>query len=94
VHATRLDGRGEPVVLVGHETGVSALAFHPDGRLATAADRTVRLWRMDWQSLVSSLRAATTACLTPEQRVRHLGEASDRARAASDACERRHGRAP
>ena len=93
---SRLDLTGETIVLRGHRGPVYGVAFHPDGRrLATASlDRTVRLSLIDWGELVHALRAATTACLTVDQRVTHLDESHDKARAAWQACERRFGRAP
>jgi WD40 repeat protein len=88
---TRLDGSDEPVVVDGPVTG---LAFSADGRLVTSGGGKARLWLLDWNDLLSSLRSATTACLSPEERGRHLGESPARAHAAWKACERRHGRAP
>jgi hypothetical protein len=51
-----------------------------------------RVWLLEWDDLVAGVRAATTACLAPRQRVRYLREADAEARAAWEACERRHGR--
>jgi WD40 repeat protein len=96
VRITRLDGRGEPVILRGHAGPVLSVAFTPDGRrLASVSrdDTSARLWLVDWKELVTRLRAATTACLRPEQRVAHLGESAERARDAWRSCERRFGRA-
>jgi len=92
---SRLDQSGETVVLRGHQALVSAVAFTPDGRrLATASsDATARLRLIDWGELVHALRAATTACLTPDQRVTYLDESRRKARAAWESCERRFGRA-
>jgi WD40 repeat protein len=88
--------------LRGHGLGVTAIAFAPDGtRLATASrDSTVRLWPLgekkpapaEWDALLDYLRASTSACLTPEQRLRHLGESPDEAQRAFASCEQQHGR--
>jgi WD40 repeat protein len=93
---SRLDQSGETVVLRGHQAQVSGVAFTPDGRrLATASsDGTARLRLIDWGELVHALRAATTACLTLDQRVTYLDESPNKARAAWESCERRFGRAP
>jgi WD40 repeat protein len=92
---TRFDGTGEPVELRTGSGATSWLAFAPDGRrLVTLneGDPTVRSWLFEWADLASALEAATTACLTPAERESHLGERPEAARAAWDACERRHGR--
>jgi dipeptidyl aminopeptidase/acylaminoacyl peptidase len=92
----RADGTGKPVVLRGHEGGVKSAAFSPDGtRVVTASsDHTARVWRADWATLIDLLRESTSACLTPADRRRYLGESEDEARAAWEVCERRHGRTP
>lgn len=95
VRVERLDRRGEPIILNGHESSVESVSFAPDGRLATAsADATARLWLVDWAGLVAALRSATTACLTPGERTNYLGETPAEADAAWASCERRFGRAP
>jgi WD40 repeat protein len=93
---SRLDQSGETVVLRGHQALVSAVDFTPDGRrLATASsDATARLRLIDWGELVHALRAATTACLTLDQRVTYLDESPREARAAWESCERHYGRVP
>jgi WD40 repeat protein len=94
VRITRVDGADDPIVIRAHQGVVTGVAFLPDGRLATSGDSTVRLWLLDWRELVASLRAATTACLTPDQRVASLRQSPESARAAWESCERRYGRAP
>ncbi|MCH8039804.1 MAG: hypothetical protein IH977_05590 [Nitrospinae bacterium] len=71
-------------------------AFSPDGtRIVTASgDRTARVWRVEWKTLLTYLREATTACLTKEQRIRYLGEEESQAQTAYETCERRYGRKP
>lgn len=94
VRITRLDGSDDPIVLRGNGDIVTGVAFLPDGRLATSAGTTVKLWSLDWRKLVASLRAATTACLPPAERIKYLDEPEATARAAWETCERRYGRAP
>jgi WD40 repeat protein len=94
VRITRVDGSDEPIVLRGHGDAVTGVAFLPDGRLATSGGNTVKLWSLDWRDLVASLRAATTACLQPAERIKYLDEPEATARAAWEACERRYGRTP
>ena len=95
VRVERLDRRGEPIILNGHESMVVYVSFAHDGRLATAStDTTARLWLVDWAGLVAALRSATTACLTPSERTSYLGETPADADAAWASCERRFGRAP
>jgi hypothetical protein len=47
---------------------------------------------LDWDHLRRALREATTACLSADRRIAHLGETPDQAHAAFAACERRFGR--
>lgn len=92
---TRFDGTGEPVELRTGSGATSWLAFAPDGRrLVTLneGDPIVRTWLFEWADLAPALKAATTACLTPDQRETYLGERRETARAAWEACERRYGR--
>jgi WD40 repeat protein len=80
VRVWRLDAPAVPTVLRGHTGQVRFAAFTPDGdHVVTASmDRTTRVWSLpthtDGASLRRQLRAATTACLTASQRIRHLGE--------------------
>ena len=85
VRVVSLDGRGEPLLLRGHQGPVSEVAFRPDGReLATAsADGTVRIAAVDWPLLRQQLAAATSACLTTAQRLHLLGESEDEAARAA-----------
>jgi hypothetical protein len=90
------DGRGEALVVRGHQGLVSHLAFRPDGReiASASADGTVRIAAVDWPLLREKLGEATCACLTTAQRMHLLGEPEAEARQRHDACERRHGREP
>ncbi len=80
-------------MLRGHEADVSSAEFSTDGtRIVTASAGTVRIWRVDWSTLLALLRSATTVCLTVDDRQRYLGESESEARAAWEACERAHRR--
>jgi len=83
-------------VLTGHTSSVTHVAFSPDGtRIVTASsDKTARVWRIEWKTLLTYLRGSTIACLTKEQRTRYLGEEDTQAQAAYETCERRYGRKP
>ena len=83
-------------ILAGHTSLVYHAAFSPDGtRIVTASgDRTARVWRVEWKTLLTYLREATTACLTTKERIRFLGEGESVAQAAYETCERRYGRKP
>jgi WD40 repeat protein len=86
------DGSGEALVLPGHRGDVKELDFSPDGsRVATVAgDGAARIWRVrGFSSWVAHFRSSTTACLTPEERIRHLAESGPEASAASASCEKR-----
>jgi hypothetical protein len=92
------DGRGDTVVLRGHEAVVAFAAFSPDGArvVSASADGTVRVW-----SALEPVRglddpalwAATSYCPSVERRVELLRATDDVARADFDAC-RRRARAP
>jgi WD40 repeat protein len=85
-----------PMVLRGHEGPVQAVCFSRDGtRVATAsADKTARVWTVEWASLIRLLLSSTTACLTPQQRAEFLGESNESAEAATASCDRAYGRSP
>ena len=58
------------------------------GRIVTASgDDTARVWLVGWFDLLEYFRDATDECLTPDQRVRYLGEDSAEGRARHEACE-------
>jgi hypothetical protein len=83
-------------VLAGHTDAVVAAAWSPDGsRIVTASeDGAARIWPLTIGALQRTLRAATTDCLSPEQRQLHLGEAVFAALAGHVACELAQGRRP
>jgi WD40 repeat protein len=96
VRIWRADGNAEPLVLKGHSSSVIAAAFSPDGAhiITGSYDCTARIWCIKPEPLMALLRQVTTACLTPRQRERYLGETPEEALAGFLQCERRHGRKP
>jgi WD40 repeat protein len=94
----RLDEPDQPIVLRGHEDHVRHAGFTPEGRVVTASiDGTVRLWSLDEVAadpltLMAQLRRATTVCLSPDQRMQHLGEPREVAGERFADCERAAGR--
>lgn len=96
----QLDDPRQPIVLRGHEGKLRYAGFTPDGRVVTASiDGTVRLWSLDTvatdaATLMAQLRAATTMCLSADQRVQYLDEDSVVATHHYAACERAAGRIP
>jgi len=85
----------EPDLVLSHgPVGVRAAAFAPgDASVVTGAeDGMVRLWRIRASELVEYMAKASTACLTPAERVRFIGETQKTARPAYEACEAAHGR--
>lgn len=94
------DAVEKPLVLRGHRAPVRRARFSSNGRhlVTVSADRVALLWTLppslDSETLHGQLRAATTACLTAEQRMRDLGEKPAIAREMFYQCEQRFGRRP
>lgn len=96
------DTRQPHLVLPAHEGDVTSAAFSPrqdEARLLTGStDGTARLWRprepLSIDRLQERLHAASSACLTPEERQLHLGDLPAQAQADTAACEHLHGRTP
>jgi WD40 repeat protein len=88
--------KDHPLVLRGHTRPIIMAAFSPDGgRVLTAsADATARLWLLTLPDVRQALHDATAECLAPSQRATYLDESEPEARAAFEACERRHDRTP
>ncbi|WP_231864882.1 TIR domain-containing protein [Sorangium cellulosum] len=87
------DGRGQPLKLGPGSAGTFRLRFGPDTKhIVTASERGVMLWPIGWVELKKVLRAATTACLTPEQRRQYLQESLPEAQQAYEKCEVSFGR--
>jgi WD40 repeat protein/serine/threonine protein kinase len=68
VRVWRADGRGEPVVLRGHEEPVLSAEFSPDGtRIVSASeDKTMRVWRTDGRGEPVVLRGHEEPVLSAE----------------------------
>jgi WD40 repeat protein len=68
----KADGKGEPVVLRGHEFDVTSASFSPDGqRIVTASlDNTARVWKADGKGEPVVLRGhesyVTSASFSPD----------------------------
>lgn len=75
---------------------ILTLAFSPDGSRLVAGSSAgeAKIWTVSWPMLLDLLRASTTACLTPEQRVTYLAESPSAASAGAERCEGRQGRRP
>jgi WD40 repeat protein/MinD-like ATPase involved in chromosome partitioning or flagellar assembly len=94
-----------PLTLRGHSGPVARLTFSPNGLVVTAsADHTARVWRttappelleeMGWDAITGYLQQATSACLSPAQRVQFLSQPPAEAADAFARCEREHHRTP
>jgi WD40 repeat protein len=69
--------------------------FSPDGsRLVVFDNHQARILRVTWEELEDYLRRSTGGCLTPEQRMRYLGESPSEAWEAYAEYERGQGREP
>jgi WD40 repeat protein len=90
------DGKGEPVVLRGHESTVTSASFSPDRqRVVTASsDKTARVWPAAILEFQRVLREANTDCLPPETRRIYLDEPEALAQERYEECERSYGRPP
>jgi WD40 repeat protein len=86
--------RSASIVVRGHEGAVLAAALSADGRrvVTASADRTARVWTIDWRELIARLRASTTSCLTPAERIEILEESAAEAAVHSAGCDRVSGR--
>jgi WD40 repeat protein/predicted Ser/Thr protein kinase len=87
-----------PIVLSGHDAGITSLAVTPDGEriVSASSDGTAKLWRLDRltgdpDQLLDRLARATLYCLSLDERRRELGEAEAQAQAGRLACERNFG---
>lgn len=93
----RADASGDVVTLYGHEGGVVYATFSPDDhRIVTvSSDRTARVWAADFDNpelLRSKIKATTTVCLVPQQRIVLLGETAADAERRHHTCEAGFGR--
>jgi WD40 repeat protein len=70
------DGSGEPIVLTGHFADVVDAEWSPDGkRIVTASyDGVARIFIVDLPELRNWISHSSNALLSPDQRMRLLGE--------------------
>ena len=69
--------------------------FTPDGtRILVDFMVETRILRVTWDGLEEYLRKRIGGCLTPEQRMRYLGETSPEAWRVYEECEHHQGRRP
>jgi WD40 repeat protein len=95
-YVVRLDGTMEHLELPGHGgPTLIAGAMSPDGARAVtvATEGAPRLWRIGWTTMLASIAGSTSACLTPEQRIRYFEARAD-AEQRYRSCEKRQGRQP
>jgi WD40 repeat protein len=87
---------GDPLILRGHEDSVFFAGWSPDNQYVVTGseDCTARIWPVTVAALQQALRAATTDCLTPDQRQTYLGETLEDSRARYEENERKYGRTP
>jgi WD40 repeat protein/predicted Ser/Thr protein kinase len=85
-----------PIVLSGHDAGLTSLAITPDGTriVSGSGDGTAKVWRLDRllgnpEQLLERLESATLYCLSLDERMRELGEDQTQAEAGRHACERK-----
>ncbi len=92
----RANGTGTPLILKGHTGQVSSATFSSDASrvLTKASDSTARIWPTEPGLLLSTLRNATTVCLSISEREYYLLESSLEVREKHAHCERTHGRLP
>jgi WD40 repeat protein len=85
---------GALLMTLSHPAGVRAAAFRPrTTEVVTGADDgRVRVWRTDVGQLLDYMKGSSTACLTPSERVRFLGESENGAGSAYAKCEALNGR--
>ena len=82
----RIDGKGSPIVLRGHESGLNGIMGSPDGRfvVTTSLDGTARLWRADTGEQLQVLDASdgipNHASFTPDSRRVLVGSSNGTAR--------------
>jgi WD40 repeat protein len=87
------DGLGDSLVLESNAP-ISAAKFVPDGAAVVAVgwNGALSKWNVGWSFLARALDGSINACLTPNDRVRLLGENVEEASARFIECEKAHGR--
>ena len=94
----RVDEQTPPLILRHEErSGAFFEAFMlPDGSrvITLSTDGLARIWPITPDLLRSSLRKASTVCLSVNERERYLFESLDEAREGHEGCEQSHGRQP
>ncbi|MCA9706733.1 MAG: WD40 repeat domain-containing protein [Myxococcales bacterium] len=88
---------GKPILaLQGHAGAVRSASFSPDGKYIVTAsdDKTARIWTLDPELIRNRLKAMSTLCVPPRERIQYLGDPETEALQAFYACEREYGRSP